>query len=173
MYKPDRSILERVQSYDKDLYLKWNDRKCWWELWRKADFKPHQLITPITKSIYEQGHPRSFCQLDERVLWWIYASDSWRHGKDMGIESDRRWHEFNKKLDKVRYDNFYNAGKDMYSDWTRFTMTRYQKKNGPPRFSNHKREQKWVKPDSQALTSPRLFARTKKNALQYDFKPQR
>lgn len=170
MYQPDRNIVKKVKQYDPSLYFKWNERRSFWELWRKVDFKAPQLITPITQSIYDQNAPREFTSLDERIVWWLYAADTHKHGRNMYLEEDRRWLEFQKKIDRKRHEVYYDYGKDIYKDVNNFYLKKHAPKNAKPKFNNKRPKNTWVKPDAPARTSPRLFARTNKNAKAYDYK---
>jgi len=183
LYTPDRNIVKKVKEYDPDLYIKWNNLKQRFELWRKtcaANLRLNQkiedqLITPITQRIYDTDKPNKFVQLDERILWWIHAADSHRQGggKMMWLDDDRRWQQWQSNLDKTHADNVYNRAKDMWRDINNFYYGDKKKniKGRYPKFNNAlKKAQenaKFIKPDKQALTSKRLFARSADNARAY------
>jgi hypothetical protein len=172
MYKPDRVILRKIREYDPHLFVEWNDKRQYFEVWRHM---PHgrRLITPVTQSIYESNAPVVFAPLDERILWWLAEADSWRKGgsRKFALESDSRWKDFQRKLDRDRKAFFYESAKDIYSSANAFYATKYAKKNDPkPKFNKTSPYGQWVRPDSQSLSAPRVFGRTKSNAVKYGFK---
>lgn len=171
MMIPDRAIVRKIQEYDPYLYIEWNSKDQYFEVWRRCD-TGRKLITPVTQSIYFQNAPKEFVQLDERVLWWLQAADSWHHksSKHYAREHDSRWQEFNKKQDKIRRSEYYDRAKDAYSLINSNFVTRYAPKNGKPKFNHHKPKNNWIKPDAQSKTAPRVWSRTRQNALAYGFK---
>lgn len=172
MQVPDRVIVRKLQEYDPHLFVVWNSEKSYFEIWRRMAHG-RRLITPVTLSIYEQGAPKVFCPLDERVLWWLYDADSWRVGgsKKFALESDQRWKEFQvKKSEKFR-QQIYDYAKDIWQQANAFYATKHASKNsGKPTFNHHRPYDRWVRPDSQARTSSRLFARTAANARAYGYR---
>lgn len=171
MMIPDRAIVRKIQEYDPDLYVEWNSQKQYFEVWRRCAVG-RKLITPVTRSIYFKGAPIDFCQLDERIIWWLQAADSWRHrsSKDYAREHDSRWQEFLERQGKQRRSEFYDRAKDAYNLINANYVTQYKTKNGKPKFNNHKPKNSWVRPDSQSKSSPRAWSRSKENALRYGFK---
>jgi hypothetical protein len=173
MHIPDRVIVRKLREYDPHLFVEWNAQKQWFEVWRQM---PHgrRLITPVTQSIYDPALPRSFVQLDERLLWWLVDADSWRHGgaKKHALEGDKRWQEWNRKLDRQRYELYRDLGKDAYRSITNFYSKKYETKNPkhPKITSTAKPKNNWIRPDSRSLTSPRLYSRSGANAKAYGFK---
>lgn len=171
MYKPDRVILRKIKEYDSHLFIEWNDYYQYFELWRHM---PHgrRLITPITQSIYDTKRPKVFTQLDERIIWWLYEADSWRFKsiKDSALLHDRRWLEFNKVTDKKRMSDYYDYAKDVWQHANAFYAHKYASKNEKPKFNEHKHRQKFIRPDSQSLTAPRVWGRTGGNAKAYNYK---
>lgn len=172
MQTPDRCILRRIKEYDPALYVSWNYRCGWFDLYRKNENGKTVLVTPIVESIYDRTKPRGFCALDERILWWLGECDVWKAGDIQRElrEQDSRWLDFHEKLNRAHLDDFRNRAKDSWRAINNFHFKRHAPKNGPPRFSNHKIENKWVRPDVGARTSGRLFSRSKANALLYDYK---
>jgi len=171
MYTPDRSIVSKIQTYDKDLYVVWNNRSRYFELRRKK-LLGDQLITPITQSIYRANAPKKFVQLDERILWWIYNADGARQGNirlEM-MNRDRRWKSLEVDRRNKTLSNFRDFAKDAYSIRS---VGRYNKnkgvnkssKNRYPSFETTKSKGKWVAPDIQSKTSSRLMTRSKPNVL--------
>ena len=169
MMTPDRNIVKMIKNYDKDLFVKWNNKNEWFELWRKQTVG-ESLITPIVWSIYNSQWPMIFCPLDERILAWIYWSDSWRLDsvRDHLLENDRRMDmEFVQQRKKQRQE-FRDMAKDIWNIKNARAVTTYKRKNSKyPSFNSKKVTNKWVAPDRQATTSKRLFARTGANAIQY------
>lgn len=172
---PDRVIVRKVKSYDPELSIRWNAQKCWFELWRKPFMRAPQLITPVTESIYDASRPLRFTPLDERLLWWIYEADTYRHGgpKRKVMEEDERWKEFIRKSDQARRQHFRDMAKDVYTLANYQFVNKGQKKEDRyPKFNNYEKQTNWVRPDSTNVTSSRLMTRSRSNALRYNFKPR-
>lgn len=172
MYIPDRVIARKVKEYDPCLYIKWNDRKCYFEIWRETGIGKKDLITPVTESIYEEKGKIEFTPLDERVLWWLYASDSWigDRKKNFRMEFDQRWIEFHQKIAKTRHGDFLHKGKEIWHGANNFYANKTAAKNNGPKWNNHKpNENKFIRPDMTSRTSKRIMKRSKSNALRYNF----
>jgi len=168
MYKPDRAIVKKVKAYDPFLYFKWNDRKEYFELWREM-VHGHRLITPLTQSIYDPKRPIKFCQMDERILWWLQAADSWRSGGSSkhAMEGDRRWREFTVNNHK-RQNSFYrDMAKDCYSLANYHFATKHKTVNPKHHKHTKKSTRKFLRPDSQSRSAPRVWGRTADNARKY------
>jgi hypothetical protein len=177
MLTPDRVIVRKLKQYDPNLFVKWNNEKEFFELWMKRPWTRGGgaiLITPVTKSIYNIKEKIEFTSLDERLLWWVYDADSHKHGghKKHALESDRRWKEFQKNIDVKRREEFRDKAKDIWTGANAFYTTKTEKKNGKPKFQP-KIEQTFIRPDSAMQTSKRLFNRSKKNALAYNYRKSR
>lgn len=171
MMTPDRNMVQKIQNYDRDLFVKWNNRDHYFEVWRKCVIG-EQLITPVTESIYKERGKLTFMPLDERILWWLYAADSWGNGgpKLHALKQDKRWKEFEANRKKALYGTFKDRAKDMWRGINNFYFTKTKKKNKRyPSFNSNVIKNRWVKPDCKARTSGRLYARTKSNALAYNY----
>ena len=170
---PDRVIARRLMEYDPCLFLTWNNQKQYFEVWREM---PHgrRLITPVTKSIYEEKAKREYVELDERLLWWIYDADSWASPdpSKTGLLWDTRWQEFQKKKDLNFRKDFYAKAKSAWGSVNHFYTTKHESKNAKPSGVS-KPTQKWLPPDNAKSTSSRLFARSRQNALQYNYRKPR
>ncbi len=167
MMTPDRRIVEKLQKYDRDLFVAWNNKAQYFEVWRKCTIGS-RLITPVTRSIYFEKAPKDFVELDERILWWLQDRDTWRSSpEEHHKEMDKRWEALNAHRDKKRREYFRDVAKDMYCSIKNFYTKRYASRDGRPTFNTKKPTQKWVKPDSQARTRPRLFNRSPQNIKQY------
>ena len=69
------------------------------------------------------------------------------------------------------YEDFYHRGKEAWNRLNNKFMTKHTTKNNRyPSFNSKKTVNKWIKPDSAARTSPRLFARTSNNAKAFNYK---
>jgi len=168
MYTPDRNIVRKIQNYDKDLFVVWNNRRRFFELRRKRPFGD-QLITPITQSIYNASAPITFTRLDERILWWLYHADGARQGNirlEM-MKRDSRW----KQMEKDRFVKASREYRDFAKDaFSIYSTGKYKKnqainrssKNRYPTFSNYKKE-RFVAPDVGGQ-SRRLASRSRVNA---------
>jgi hypothetical protein len=168
MMVPDRNIVAKMQAYDKDLYIKWNNRYSYFEVWRKCAVG-HRLITPVTQSIYFQKAPKKFVQLDERILRWLFDRDTWRSRSpnEHHLENDKRWAEYYRRQGIKRREYFRDVAKDMYHAVKNFYTTKHKSKDGKPKFEGKRKTLTWVKPDSQCSRSGRLFIRTAGNARKY------
>ena len=172
MYKPDHVIVRKIKEYDPHLFVTWNDRKQYFEIWRSMVWG-RRLITPVTQSIYDPKAPIKFTPLDERILWWLYDADSWRAGKitDHSLEADRRWKEWLRKSDEKKWRERYDLAKDIWAGANSFFATKHASKNSKtPKFNSAKKQQNWIRPDSQSRTASRAFARTASNARAYGYK---
>jgi len=168
---PDSRMVSKVQSYDSDLFIVWNNRKQYFELRRKQAVS-NTLITPVTQSIYDAEGTITFAPLDERLLWWIYEADSWAHGgpKLHALKGDTRWIEYQKIKDKAKYASYHDRAKDMWHQLNNKYVTRYKSRNSKfPVFGNKKKQTAWIRPDVGARTSPRLFSRSTANAKRYNY----
>ena len=171
MYKPDRGIVKKIKLYDSYLYVKWNERQEFFEVWREMGWG-HRLITPVTLSIYFQNAPKHFVELDERIIWWLKEADAWSHTdgiKGHSMEGDRRWKEWHLNIRKAKIREYRDMAKDGYSLITNFYSKKYASRNGKPKFNNYK-PQRWIRPDSQSLVNPRVFGRTYTNAKAFNYK---
>lgn len=166
---PDRNIVKKIQNYDKDLFVKWNNKNEWFELWRKQTVG-ECLITPITWSIYDSHAPRIFCPLDERILAWIYWSDSWKLDsvRNHLLEQDRRMQmEFVERAKRQRRE-YRDMARDIWNIKNARAVTTYKKKNSRyPSFNSKKVVNKWVRPDIKSSTTKRTFLRSGQNAVGY------
>lgn len=170
---PDRLIVKKVKRYDRNLYIRWNMRGPYFELWMKRLFKPDVLITPITQSIYDGARKKEFVQLDERLLWWIYDADSWRWGgpNKFALEADSRWQEFQQRLAKNRKQGFRDIAKDLWQDTNSFYTTKRSIKNKATFETKRDVHKMSVLPDRQLKTSSRLFSRSAQNAKRHGYRP--
>ncbi len=167
---PDRVIVRKIKQLNPELYLRWNAEREWFELWHKPFLKPAYCVTPVTQSIYDTKRPLSFTPLDERLVWWAWEADFARKGaKDAVREWDSRVREWDKKVDRQRIQGWKDRGKDMWNLANAHYVTKEKPKNDKPKFNNYSSTSNWVRPDSQARTSSRVFTRSKKNALKYNF----
>lgn len=167
---PDRNIVQKIKSYDSALYVKWNQEDQYFEIWRKMEHGGHRLITPVTRSIYGKA-PMEYCDLDERIVFWLYCADSWRYksSKHYALESDSRFMEFARQAKIKRKMEIRDFSKDMWMSMKSHYPTRYASKNsGKPNFNKVK--EKWVRPDIQATHSPRIFYRSHENAKRFNYK---
>ena len=167
MYTPDRNIVQKIQNYDKDLFVIWNNRRQFFELRRKRPYGD-QMITPITQSIYNADAPIKFTRLDERILWWLYHADGARQGNvrlEM-MKRDSRWMGMEKMRRKKASQEHRDFAKDAFSIYSTGKYKKNQavnrsSKNRYPTFSNYKKET-FVAPDVRGMTG-RLARRSKAN----------
>ena len=170
MYKPDRVIVRKIREYDSHLFIEWNAKDGYFELWREM---PHgrRLITPIVKTIYDTTQPKEFIEIDERLLWLLADWDSWKLGpKKHVLEGDRRWMEWNKKKDINKKSLIRDLSKDMYTALSGFYTTKHATKNPKHAVQRHisgTLAPKQNRPDMRSSTSGRLFQRSRGNALRY------
>lgn len=167
MYKPDRVILHKVKEYDPHLFIEWNPKEEFFELWR------HQatgriLVTPITRNLYDEKETRQFAPLDERLLWWIDASDSWKWERDASENYDKRRIAFEEAYRaRLKMENRDRA-KDFYRTVSSFYATRaYTRNRKTPSFNTAPSKNRFIMPDRQKAT--RIFSRGRQNALAYGY----
>ena len=165
MHIPDRVIVRKLREYDPYLYVTWNTQEQYFELWREM-VHGRRLITPVTQSIYDPKKPISFCALDERLLNWVVEADSWRSGghRAHALAYDKRFKEIKALARKKKKEFFYEASKDAYRAINNFYVTKASA------FKNEAKTKTWVKPDSVGITSQHVVARSRANALKYNFK---
>jgi hypothetical protein len=170
MYIPDRVIVRKIREYDRHLFVEWNAKSQFFEVWRHMPWG-RRLITPVTRSIYEPGAKRVYTPLDERILIWLFGADSYRSGgsRKHAETADQKWIELEQQKDRKRFEFYRDMAKDTYNSLTGFYTTRHASKNsGRPTFRNAKRAN-WSRPDIQSRTSNRVFRRSSANALKYNF----
>ena len=185
-YTPNRAIVDKIQQYDPLLFVRWNNKEKWFEIWRKYKAKEiykingdtytfsvekPKMITTVTDSIYDGESVRSFCELDERILWWLYEADSWKGDQaKKHLEGDKRWQEFQANIHKKNRSMFRDLAKDTWCAANNFyTNNRKVTKKSLPKFENYKKKQEWVRPDSQSRAYGRTMARTSGNAKKYNY----
>ena len=173
MYTPNRNIVSKIQNYDPDLFVVWNNKSRYFELRRKRPVG-NQLITPITRSIYSADDPITFTQLDERILWWIYNADGARQGniKLEMMRREKRWQQLGNNKRKKLGEDFRDFAKDTYSIratglYKKNKGRNRSSKNRYPSFNNYKKKSGWIAPDIQKSTSSRLMTRSGDNARRF------
>lgn len=151
-----KSVISALQLYDDKLFIKWNNEKDYFELWRKMPWGS-RLITPVTKSIYNTDLGIEFTPLDMRLVKWVKGADS------VGYTKARRW------LYKKRFDE--NEAK------TKALFKRRIKEQIKDSYNvihedllhaavNTGGSEDWVKPDVQTCRR-RTFVRSANNAKEY------
>lgn len=83
--RPPRHILESVQGYDRQLWLRWNRLLNRWELWRwRTMVVPHDETVPPEELVRRAGMMFALVSdtgpipLDARLFRVIRAADWWR-----------------------------------------------------------------------------------------------
>src|SRR3990167_9395248 len=162
---PEAVIVQALQSYDNKLYVLWNNAKKYFEIWRKCE-KQNFLITPVTRSIYDPDLPKEFTALDQRILWWLFAADSWRDKsiKEHAYLRDVKYLEFEAGLRKKAKADLRDRAKDLWRIMNNRYMAEYDTQNRSsvgkyPLFNNNKPKTKWIPPDVKATLSKRIFSR--------------
>lgn len=173
-YTPDRVIVRKVKAYDPYLFIKWNDQRGFFEVYREM-VHGTRLIVPVVQGSYNPDVPDEDLlkplPLDERLLWWLYEADGWRDSNDSSLERDKRFIEFVKTSRRKKQNLYYDVGKDIYNDMVRFTATKYARKNDRyPKFNSERPRGNRVRPDVRSKTQPRIFYRSFNNAKSYGFK---
>lgn len=167
---PEKRMVQKIQNYDKNLFVVWNNRHSYFELWRKQSVGS-VLITPITQSIYDIKKTKTYTDLDERLLWWIYEADSWRQGgaKKHALEQDKRWQDWQINMRKASMSNIREFAKDAWHSINNFYTSKAPKTNPRlPTFAGH-RKNTWIRPDIKSNMNSRLMSRSRANALAYDY----
>lgn len=171
MYIPDRDICRKLRNYDPHLFVTWNGRREYFELWRRQEVG-RVLITPITERAYDPSKPNTFTPLDERILWWVYDADSWRLDKvtDFSRIWDSRWKEFDERRAKQRSRDYRDMAKDAYTTMTGHFVTKHAPKNtGKPNFNKTSQHGSWERPDIRSRTSQRVFYRSANSARRVNY----
>ena len=89
---PEPSILKKIKSYDKELFIEWDIHYERWALKRKgSDGRTHHVF-------FVQNKDGSYRQLDERLMYEIYECDIWRHFDNPG-DYHKFLQEHNKKVE--------------------------------------------------------------------------
>ena len=173
MMSPDRRIVQRIQEYDKELYVKWNNRDQFFEVWRSYP-GTDKLITPVTRSIYYPNSPRIFTPLDERILWWLYEADGWRHPniKRHVLERDKRWKEWHALRRKKQVTEYRDRAKDIWTHVNSRYVKRYASENRSakgryPIIKPKVNDKRWIAPNVKAKSSNRLWSRSGANARSF------
>lgn len=168
---PDRNITRKIRAYDSELFVKWNSDKELFEVFRKSFHGP-LLITRITRDLYEDAPRNEYAPLDERILFWLYSADSWRHRnkRDHVLEADSRFQEIDDRRRNQRSSNIRDSIKDLWNNKNSFYTTRYDVTKTKP-FQSKASGNKWIKPDIQKKTSSRIFTRSRGNAKAYNYQP--
>ena len=166
---PDRNICRRVKSYDKNLFIKWNVERAYFELWMKRSMGGVILITPITRSIYDERAAKTYVGLDERLLAWICNADSTRTDKFHFLKMTRAWEDLEFKKQFNSKEDFKHMAKDMWNANQVF-VTKYSPSKVKPFNSVKKVQSKFIRPDYHSNFHPRVFGRTRLNAKAYGYK---
>jgi hypothetical protein len=165
MMTPDRHIVRKIKEYDRYLFVVWNNKKQYFEIWREMAWGK-RLITPVTQSIYDSKAPIKFAPLDERIVWWLYWGDStrWGNKKQYLLEQDKRFLQTFKNAAKKRRTNLRDFSKDVYHATANFYATKHATKDPHKGFREVKAMSKKLRPD---IGSGRIFKRSRANALAY------
>lgn len=171
MYQPDPSIVKKIKEYSPHLFVEWNNRKQYWEIWYRAAVG-RRLITPVTQSLYDPKKGKKiYTDLDERILQVLSQSD--------GEKIDRHWYrkqeQKEKELERQKLEqarrNYKDFAMDAYAATHHWFSTKHAAKNsGKPNFNKAKQSNQWIKPDVQSLSRPRLFQRSAANAQAYGYR---
>lgn len=168
MMIPDHTIVRKIRDYDPYLFVQWNNRKQYFEIWRRMAHG-RRLITPVTQSIFNPKAPIAFTPLDERILAWLYYGDSarWGNKRQFLLEQDKRFINVFKAKRIMFQKMFRDMAKDAYKATTNFFATKHVSKDEHRPFRKPKIIRGFLRPDVQA---GRILKRSRANALAYRFK---
>lgn len=171
MMIPDRNIVRKIKEYDPYLFVLWNNKRQWFEVWREMPWG-RRLITPVTQSIYDVKAPIKYVTLDERIVWWLYWGDSvrWGNKKQHLLEQDKRFLNTFKNAARKRKLNLRDFAKDVYHATTNFYATKHASKDPHKGFRAVKSNPKQLRPD---IGNGRVYKRSRANALAYRRLPYR
>lgn len=170
MYRPDRVILRKIRELDPHLFVEWNNRHHYFEVWRRGVWG-RRLVVSVTRSLYDPNGKREFAPLDERVLSCLY--EPW------GTENHLTWYDRQEQKELEEYKrkraqfkaNTRAVAMDAYRACTNFFATKHASKNsGRPNFNRVNPNPNWVRPDVRLRTSSRLFQRSALNAKLYGYR---
>lgn len=68
-----RHVRERLEAYDRHLFLRWNGEICRWELWRHEPVKTSD--PPYLVCVYQKEPERLYLPLDDRLFAWLRGAD--------------------------------------------------------------------------------------------------
>lgn len=170
MYRPDRVILRKIRELDPHLFVEWNSRRGFFEIWRRGVWG-RRLVVAVTRSLYDPGAPREYTPLDERVLACLYEPwGSENHLKWYDRQEQKELEEYLQKRAQFRR-NSRSVAMDAYRACTNFYATKHASKNsGRPNLNRARLNQPWVRPDVQLRTSSRMFQRSASNARLYGYR---
>jgi len=151
MLKPDRAIVKEIKAYDRDLSVRWNNERKFFEIWYKRP-SGMKLITPVVEGIYvDGGDAFKFAPLDYRIIDWLYLADTKRTGKNWKWIARKRYNDRIASRDKRTRNLFENIAKD---NWNLINM---EVINPLTEASN------WIAPDCSSNSRKRVMARTGEN----------
>jgi len=163
LLNPSRAVVSLLGKYDPALFIKWNNRGEWFEVWRRMPWGD-RIITPVWESIYiDGGEQEGFYPLDERIMGWLFSADSQRRGLrahdtakrllKIGLEKMRAEDLRAKELSAKRW---HDKAKDSY----------YIINPGLINFDEYAPRQ-WVRPDVGGRGKRRVMQRSGSNAAEY------
>jgi hypothetical protein len=170
MYRPDRAIVRKIREFDPHLFVEWNQRRNYFEIWRRGVWG-RRLVVAVTRALYEPGAPKEFTPLDERILACLY--EPWGSGDHMAWydkQDQKELDDYRRKRAQFRA-NTRAVAMDAYRACTNFFATKHASKNsGRPNLNRVSANPNWVRPDVQLRTSSRLFQRSALNARLYGYR---
>ncbi|MDI6788797.1 MAG: hypothetical protein QME51_10540 [Planctomycetota bacterium] len=78
-----RNVWNKIKEYDRELELRWNMRRCRWELWRQGR-NQYCMVLRV------ENPNGSYRPVDERLLWYLVNNDGWRYKNSREIEREMR-----------------------------------------------------------------------------------
>lgn len=155
MLKPNPVVLKELKAYSKDLSILWNNGNKWWEIWVNMPWG-NRLITPIVKSIYEDGAEMKYAPLDLRIMGWLYSADSQRKSlkKRWKWLAKQKFLDVQDKRSHRSYRDYVNIAKDSYNLVNNEMISRISDSSD------------FLRPDVE-IKKNKIFYRSKKNAKKY------
>lgn len=170
MYRPDPAIVRKIQEFDRHLFVVWNNRKQYFEIWRHQ-IVGRSLVTAVVRALYEEGGGQVFVPLDERILGVLH--EPWGSGSHLHWfdREEQRSRDQLKHRSRSRKDDWRHFAGDMWQTLNnRFVTTHASKNSGRPNFNKTSPYSQWVAPDVRHNSSRRLFSRSAGNAKLYGYR---
>ena len=156
MLKPNDVIVRKIKAYDPKLYVLWNNKAKCFEIWRRMPWGP-RLITPIVGAIYNNHGGQDFCPLDDRIIHWLYSSDTQRKG----LERNWRWLDAKRFMDQQRKKKQISERTFRYIAADNYALLNSDFTNPMVDDSD------WIKPDIKSKCNNKVCYRSADNAKKY------
>lgn len=156
---PNKVILKELKQYDNKLFIKWNNEKSYFEVWRRMLWGD-KIITPVVSNIYNPGKgDNKFCPLDRRLIVWLHSADTQRKGlnKNWKWAADRRFKDVDGIARSKIIRQFRDIAAEQYGILNKDMITAVSDGS----------ESDWLKPDVAGVSRSKVSKRSAENAKEY------